>query len=145
MSEEDYLHELIPALLRQGQEDRLEWKQFVRAISYLAKPPKLIAAASDHGINLADRWKTTNHPGFELAHVPAAIRELGGENLAIETVGTKRYIVLKHRTAPESEPSVKLDADVAMAVVRSESSVIRFDQDESDLEKGLGHLAEALG
>jgi hypothetical protein len=130
MSEEQYLIELIPALLRDQPGGALEWDLFVQAVRLLAKPAKLLSAATDDDAELARSWMKTDPPGFDLQSVVPALREIGGENLKFEIIPSKRYLVLAHVGAPASDSVIDEDARVAMRVVRASSVPLQFEADE---------------
>jgi SAM-dependent methyltransferase len=130
MSEEQYLIELIAALLRAQPGGALEWDLFVQAVRLLAKPAKLLSAATDDDAELARSWMKTYPPGFDLQSVVPALREIGGENLKFENIASKRYLVLAHVDAPASDSVIDEDARVAMRVVRASSVPLQFEADE---------------
>ena len=141
MSEEEYLVELIPTLLREDADDVLEWESFVQAVRLLAKPTKLLSATTDDDAELAREWMKTNPPGFDPQSVVPAIQEIGGQNLKLERVGTKHCLVLAHAGAPESDAAIEEDARVAMRIVRASSVPLPFETEENSF-RNIYHAVE---
>lgn len=145
MESEDYLMEVIPALLLQSQSRQMSWGDFTDAIRYLARPEKLQKAAVAGDADLAKKWKARGHQRFTLAEVVPVIENMGGNNFAVELgANGEPMIRLKTPKPPSAEAWPAYDAWLAVRIVNASSAVLPFEQDEHELVGALQPLIQNL-
>ncbi len=142
LAADNYLLEVIPALIAQNEGSQISWGTFTDALRLLAKPHKLKQAAVGEDIALVGLWEQAGKQNFALNEVIPVIQEIGGENLALTPRGSERYLRL--RTAwPDAEAWPKYDAWLALRIVNASRVSIPFTADETQLRNSLKQI-EAL-
>ncbi len=142
MSSDDYLLEVIPAIIGRCENSRIRWDTFTDAIRLLARPHKLKKAAVGEDVNLVEKWEKTGKQDFALEEVMDVIQVIGGETIAIERHGSERFLRLKVNW-PQTEDWPAYDAWLALRVVNASMVMVPFETDETQLLNSFDQI-EAL-
>jgi len=144
MVSEDYLMEVIPAILLEAGNRRLKWSDFTDALRYLARPQKLEEAAVGEDATLVRNWSQAASQPFALSEIIPVIEQMGGNNFAIDTEGKEHVIHLKTPNPPAADQWAAYDAWLVMRVVSASNVVVPLDMEEQDLFNSVEHLREHL-
>jgi len=144
MDSEDYLMEVIPAILMQAEGRRLNWSEFTDVIRLLARPQKLLKAAVVDDSDLVKQWIKAGSPEFALSEVIPAIQQMGGRNFEITNSGGEHDIRLSATNPPQPEAWPAYDAWLALRVVAASKIIVAFDAEEQALLDSIESLSRQL-
>tara|TARA_R100000027_G_scaffold64353_1_gene57752 strand:+ start:13677 stop:18491 length:4815 start_codon:yes stop_codon:yes gene_type:complete len=142
MEADEYLMEVIPAILLEAKGRRLRWTQFTDAIRLLARSQKLQKAAVGDDSDLVERWSKAGTPQLALSEVVPAIQQMGGRNFQITKEDGEHFIRLSASNPPAAEAWPAYDAWLAMRIVSASSVNVPFDADEQNLLQSIETLSQ---
>jgi hypothetical protein len=142
MEADEYLMEVIPAILLEAKGRRLRWTEFTDAIRLLARPQKLQKAAVGDDSDLVERWNKGGTPQFALSEVVPAIQQMGGRNFQITKEDDEHILRLSASNPPTPEAWPAYDAWLAMRIVSASSVNVPFDADEQNLLQSIETLSQ---
>jgi methylase of polypeptide subunit release factors len=143
ISEAHYLFSLIPTILDDAGR-QMSWDDFVRALLFLGRPETMQTSLTGDLLTEVDAWQQRGVQPFALRNVVPAVRELGANNLHLESTPNGHQLSLRSQRPNPLLPDFAYDADLAVRVMRATAMPVNFELEVKDLHEASAQLLTML-